>query len=531
MDQGIQVEKRRAGPPLGILTEFASRVDLIEHFKSEGLEGEAKQAERKTPPSAVFRHFLAMRQRQVLNAHKAFSSFKTLMKCGALPIPSEGRRKDGESYGTGAPGVVQAVAEEGEEGRLSFRGFAWVRKCANPLLCFCCAPKIHYKRGQEVELISNIMYDYDYRWLFVTFTCRHDWDDDPVKQVDLFQEAQRKMRSGRRFQAWKEKWGYEHQIRSIEMTDDSPTAKYKTGCHFHNHVIMFFKHDDFTEEECQQCRDELSDLWLDALQKVGLWDGVTKKDFMKIRAVVAKCPRKNESKKGVEAARYAAKGASCELAPGIFAKFGRLPARISHWEVMALAFTKFPHMIPRALSVMQALKGRSWIQFSRGLKEFCGIEDKTDDDLMKEDLQVIIYEYEDHKLWKSIDRYKQQAAIRQAIEEYQKNGGENLYNACDYYSRLVENGLDPLQESETLKETQTVNAFISSPVLCRYEDIDPITGAPVGAVFPPGSISGRLFAGFKRRKPDDEIAECSAAMGNGSPYMSDEEFFYAQAVL
>lgn len=523
-----QVEEHGRGSPLGILTKFASRVEIIEDFKKQAVGQEAKQGDRKTPPS-VFRHFLAMRQRQVLNAHKAFSSFKTLMKCGALPIPSEGRRKDGESYGTGAPGVVQAVAQEVEEGRLSFSGFAWVRKCANPLLCFCCAPKIHYKRGQEVELISNIMYDYDYRWLFVTFTCRHDWDADPVRQVDLFQEAQRKMRAGRKFQAWKERWGYEHQIRSIEMTDDSPAVKYKTGCHFHNHVIMFFKHEDFTEKDCQQCRDELSEMWLDALQKVGLWDGVTKKDFMKVRAVVAKCPRKNKDKQGIDAARYAAKGASCELTPGIFTKFGRLPARISHWEVMALAFTKRPDMIPRALKIMDALKGRSWLQFSRGLKDFCGIEDKTDDDLMKEDMQVVVYEYEDQKLWKSIDRYKQQAAIRQAIEEYEKNGGENLADACDYYSGLVAAGLDPLQESERLKDTQTVDAFISNPILNRYEELDPMTGFPVGATFPPGSISGRLFAGFKRRRSGDEI-ECSAAMSSPFFGMTDEDFFYAQAV-
>lgn len=462
--------------PLGINTEFApmSARPVPEKPRHSGISGQQAACEKNLIDSAKaekarrFRHFLAMRQREEIYKAGLAGKFKSLCSCGAFAVPAFGRDRSGETYLTGAPGSVQLQWRKNageDEARLVH---SWVKHCASPLLCFVDAPKIRWARSQEVQEICKKLHAAGYSWQFWTFTAPHDLASDPGMQVKAFQEAMRIFKSN--FDRFKDRWKLRFYIRAVEMTDDAPGPGRKSGCHFHHHFIVFFERLFFTDEEVAEMRAFLSARWIAALMKVGLCSEEKKEAALRwaFRLDVPRRPQKLEEMDLQAVSEYLAKGASMEMTPGIGVKKGRGGKRITHWDLMRLAFSTESRLVPRALAVMLALKGRAWLQFSRGLKAFCGMEEKTDEEILKEKNNFIIYDYDGDE-WHDMDRYKGQVALQSAIVAEAVDSGIDLTDLP-----MTENGKNLDMESGEVRKIQEIaESFIS---MIADTGCDPITG-------------------------------------------------------
>lgn len=428
--------------PLGILSEFSSPppagnlkkpCDLERLSLTPAAFQEKKEKKRKT--SRRFRWFLSWRLRQEIKRAGLVTEFKGLCQCGKKAIPAYVKDGAGKAVPTGSPGCAQVQVYDDPKART---GLAWVQKCANPLLCYVDAPVVRYKRSEELKKICEAMFKKGYRWFFETRTAPHDAKTDPIIFINSFQKAASKFVSGKNFANLNKKLGVEFQIRVLEVTDDSPASSQKSGIHFHHHCLIFYKLADAAGQPREMEAQEQEALkkfytghWIRSLQGVGLcpqgeifWDEKEKNwraDDPKISAVLKHglridFPRINKKiKRSLEqVTEYLIKGAAIEMTPGIFAKNGRIPDRISHFELMALALTTRPEALPRALGIWRALKGKQWLRYSPQLREMCGVAVKTDEELLKNSRSVPVYDLTNEEL-REVDRHKFQGDLIEAI--------------------------------------------------------------------------------------------------------------------
>lgn len=403
-----------------------SKQDASPRFTVE----EAKK--RKAAKSGHYRnlrYWLSMRQRQEIIRAGMYQDFKSLCGCGRYPIPATVKTKDGRTVKTGSPGKIQLNWYKPEDGSdHPPLAFAWARHCASPMLCFLDAPVIHWHRSQEVQKICEKMVLDGYAVQFWTFTAPHDLHTDPIKQREAFQKAIRRLRQGRMWTLFVKKYCVEHHIRAVEMTDDAPNSGQKSGCHFHFHFIVFCRHKPFTEAEADEMRRFISLRWVRFLVEEGLIEDSVEKQMDALKyGFRLDLPRKPKQKKKTieELASYIAKGASCEMTPGIFMKNGRMPMRISHWELMALALIKYPEAIPRMLAVMRALQGVHWLQFSPGLREMCKVEKVSDEEILKKKNAPCVRDFTQDE-WNLIDDVKYQRRVIESIVDQCKSAGYDI---------------------------------------------------------------------------------------------------------
>lgn len=404
----------------------------------------------------LLRHFVAWRLRKLLFLNKEVGS-KSIRYCGCVPMPSQGKRKDGSVFSTGMPGHIEIhgyentdkIAELGENpGR--GHGYVGLKKCGSAMTCPVCGARIRYVRRQEIQEICNVMIKAGYSFGLLTLTAPHDVTTDPQEFIKKFQEANRILKRDK----WKEfadKWGIKHYIRGIEVTDDAPGARRRSGIHFHSHQIIFFDRPPLTKAEAEQFRLELAARWVKALLKVELIgeDAVKKTlehgvDFQ--RPKVKDQGELSDPGMIQKLVEYVSKGAAFELSPGtVGGKQGRKGSRVSHWELMQTALLEREDLQPRLLNIIGALKGLAHLYFSPGLKAFCGLKEITDEQIVRGEAETLVYAFdteEKEKTWGTVKRFGQQKILLTALDE-----GRDAESAVD----IIRLGADPIS-GELLSE-------------------------------------------------------------------------------
>lgn len=382
--------------------------------------------------AVLLRHFISWRFKKLLQLNAETLGEKNLRFCNCHPTPAQGRRKDGSFYDTGMPGHIQIhayddaskIAELGEQ--KPTHAYVGLKRCSSPMRCPACGARIRYVRREEVQKVSNIMIKHGFSYLFVTLTAPHNVDTDPKEFISKFQEANREMKKTD-WKKFKEEWGLAYYVRSIEVTDDKPGPGFKTGVHFHSHTVNFCERPAFTAAEASTFRDELAAKWVAALLKVGLITESEKEKTFK-HGVDVQRPKVKEQGELSDPAliqklvEYISKGAAFELSPGtIGGKSGRKDKRISHWELMRIALTERPDLQPRLLNIIQALKGLAHMQYSRGLRDFCGLKEVTDEQIMRGEADTMIYAFdtdEKETVWKTVKKFGQQKILLTALEDH-----------------------------------------------------------------------------------------------------------------
>lgn len=420
------------------------------------------------------RHWLADRQRRWLYAIGKAGLFRSLVACEAVPIPAGGVRGDGSLFATGSPGKVELHLYDSPDGESGAGyGFAWLKTCGSALTCFVCAPKIRYKRGEEVKQACAWALENNMSVMMTTFTAPHYWETDVRKQMDAFNAAKRRFRSGKWWKMQKDFLGYRHAIRALEITMKHPAFGLGNGAHIHTHELDFCDRAPLDDAEVKYLLSKWLPKWRDCLLK----EGVEIRDMEAFyrHGIEISMPHKDgkalDADALVKMAGYVADSTAIEMSPGIFStsadklaaemapgvwvKTGRgdggeKSKHINHFEFMALALTKYPEARPHMLRLMAALKGRAWMTWTPGLKAEVGIEDKTDKELLAEKVGAKVRSYVTSTEWTMINRHKLQRRYIRAMDQDLEGNLEPgaVLDSADRVMRVISAGYDPLSGEE-----------------------------------------------------------------------------------
>lgn len=240
--------------------------------------------------------------------------------------------------------------------------------CGNVWVCPICAAKIQERRRQEVEQAITWAKEQGRAGYVASFTFPHRVDE-PLKQLLKLQRAAlAHMRSSKGYRSLMERCKNIGRIRSLEVTHG------QNGWHPHTHELLFLD----PEVPAAWLREELSALWLKSCTKVGLFrpDRDKEEDFLRYSVDV---------RAGDEGtADYLAKmddqsqwGISHELT-----KSSSKQGKRSGVHPFELAIRADPALF---LEYVDAMKGQRQLIWSRGLKAAVGIDEKTDEEVAKEE--------------------------------------------------------------------------------------------------------------------------------------------------
>ena len=241
------------------------------------------------------------------------------------------------------------------EGRAFFSG---VETCGNPWACPVCAPKIQARRGQEIGAAVDRAREAGYKVTMFTFTHPHYSGQGLARLIDMHNRAVKRFRAGRWFQGWKEEVGFVGSITSAEVTIG------KNGWHWHTHVLYITEYDDFDDYILQS-------RWLACLRAVGFavnGQYVMEHGLDVMRNCHAADYLVKMGLKGWGVDRELTGGHAKEAGRG-----GRTPFQllkegdVEHWQ-----------------EYVRATKGKKQIIWSKGLKAWACIGEKTDEEIAEE---------------------------------------------------------------------------------------------------------------------------------------------------
>ncbi len=316
--------------------------------------------------------------------------FKRLQNCGAKPI-------------WGKLIEVKISAEN--------HGFySGIETCGNVWACPVCSPKIQARRGQEIGVTVEKAYAEGYKVSLVTFTHPHYKGQRLAKLIDMQNRAVRLFRQGRFFQDWKSDYGYFGTITAAEVTCGS------NGWHWHHHALIITESDGWDDSILKM-------RWINCLKKVGFdiddnWADV----YVHGLDVMRNCHSKNYLTKmglkgwGVE---NEVRGGSGKDPMGGKSPFELLKAE--NWD----AWQEY----------VRATRGRKQLVWSKGLKKWAKVEEKTDEEVAAEEVaeQVQRIAVVPEVTWWQLVR----RGLRLELLESLENGGrEGLQEWC------VQKGID-----------------------------------------------------------------------------------------
>lgn len=237
--------------------------------------------------------------------------------------------------------------------------------CGSIWSCPVCAKQITENRRHELRkgidtwktLHSGSVY-------LLTLTFSHS----PNQSLKMLLEGQRKAMKRfyetTRVRAIFEKLGVDKKIKGLEVTYG------QNGWHPHNHILMLATHHDLRFKDY---KNELSELWIKACIKSGLnapsmQHGLDLRNGYYAEQYIAKWGLEHELTKG-----HIKKGRN-----GGFTPFDLLNLSIQDQEI----YGKKPSKLFQEFAI--AMKGSRQLVWSRGLKPFLQIEEKTDEELAEE---------------------------------------------------------------------------------------------------------------------------------------------------
>ncbi len=356
--------------------------------------------------------------------------------CSRAAVPAEINR-GGEIIKTGMPGTINIMRlVEDEQAHYSYFGLA---RCASPLTCPVCSRKVAPMRAAEIQAGAEWMIKAGYSPGMVTQTAAHTVRGSFYDFVQRFQAANNDLKESRAYKAWKKDVGLFGYIRAVESTFDAPWSTRRTGGHFHGHQLNFFSR-RFTEVDAVDAGRMFTDLHIKSLRGVGLNGSVehaARVDLPRLTEDQEKAAKGDAQKIGA----YIAKNCSIEVAGGRFKK-GRSEnkhedRRITQWQLMSLATKEYPELMPVLRDYMIGIKGRNWLKWSPGLKQFCGIPELSDAQLLEGGGDENIYSILDEEFYYVARMSAQGKLLRKAKAEGVegvRSGLEAARRNCDMFT-------------------------------------------------------------------------------------------------
>lgn len=384
-------------------------------------------------------------------------------QCRVRALPASSRGKP-----TGFSGRIELRHIDGDPARHSYHGR---RACRSLLVCPDCAAEFGGHLREAVKTATERLLAAGYYCFMLTLTAQHGRKTDLVEMGTKFNKAKRWMAQHRLWRGIKSDLGILGQFSALEVTDDAPEAPeaVQTGFHWHQHLLVFYKpaHEFrgwFTEKTASGFERRIKRLWQKALRRFGL-------DCDFEHGAKLTLPRKTgidrlqasgagfagaDPASAKAAAEYVAKGLTWELTGSAVAtKQGRKGQRVTMWEILRRISEGETGLAGRYGQYMRAVKGRSFLRWSQGLKAFCGLPD--DEQTLLENVReagdVVDYSWSDRE-FRPVVRFVQETAIRRIADEAGEKAGEAVGEAMqaleaasagvDFNKKAIEQGFDPV---------------------------------------------------------------------------------------
>lgn len=226
-------------------------------------------------------------------------------------------------------------------------------QCAGVWVCPVCAAKITERR--RVELMTTLEHS---SWVavMVTLTFQHSREDALIDLVRDMGEAHRRLRSGKGWQLFCDRWGVVGAITSTEVT-----YGLENGWHLHKHSLYFVE----AQPDTVAMRDDFSKRFEAVMSKLGRY--VHPKIGVHVRATTH------------EAADYISKwGAAFEVT-----KAAAKPGRGEHYNPFELLYLKAKGITwagQRFVEYAAAMKGVSQLRWSPGLRKLFALGQQPSDE-------------------------------------------------------------------------------------------------------------------------------------------------------
>ena len=337
--------------------------------------------------------------------------------CGEMPIPQYGTKKDKitkrkEKYETGCPGhaeVHSGYVIDGKYINNNNAHYVYLRHCASTWFCLSCAEKVFRERQKEIK--QAFKYYSGKSASFVTITVPHNSSDYFPDFMERLRKAMTRLKHGKAWQSFKEKYKVDGEIRTLEVTYSK-----KNGFHPHYHICLFYDC-ILSDQQVKDAEKWIEDRWHKICNASGFFKNAKQKKAHKQHGIVIK------TSTDPVYSEYLAKTNIWEMA-STTSKTPKLTESISHWDLQRLAvIEKEPWAIEKWAEFMTAMKGRIAIWWSQGLKQKVGVGNITDEELVvgEKAISVMILSEDEMKI---VSARKINAKILDAVEECLR--GNNL---------------------------------------------------------------------------------------------------------
>jgi hypothetical protein len=276
--------------------------------------------------------------------------------------------------------------------------------CGSIWLCAVCAAKISERR--RVELVKAAG-EHKGGLALITFTLQHDKNARLADTLGLLSLAAGKIFEGDWWTRFKQSVGYVGCVKANEITW-SP----RSGWHPHKHDLFFFE-GVVDNKDAARIQKVLTDRYLYILEKFG-------GSALPGLAVDVRTARKNAD----VVAAYIAKfdklpkspywGVESELTKS-YVKRSKGAAGMTFWQLLKFAGSGDSEAVELVKEYDQAVKGKSSLAYSRGLKTLLKIDLKTDqeisDQLEKDGVEIAFLV---RQLWRQVVSKKLRAQLLDA---------------------------------------------------------------------------------------------------------------------
>lgn len=335
-----------------------------------------------------------------------------------------------------------SVHQHQETGHAFYGG---LQKCGSVWTCPVCAGFIEQHRQVEISKFFSHAYRKGggKKVVMMTFTFPHTIDQ-PLKDVlDRMSKALSSMRSGRNYRSTIEAAGYGGLIRALEINHGS------NGWHPHTHELWIVDH----KTDAEALKAAVTKNWIKALVKAGLMTEST----------AAAERRSVDIKDNMSATQYLTKhgntnawGGDKEIAKASTKK-GRQKGR-SPFQIADAAANGCGRSEKLWWEYAAAVKGKSRLFWSRGLKAKCGIiSELTDEELVQQETEKAdVLCQVDHSEWRLI---RQTARDTTGVLDAAETGGFPAVRA--YIDQLKAASPEYQQKQKNLRERRAEGAALA----------------------------------------------------------------------
>lgn len=274
--------------------------------------------------------------------------------------------------------------------------------CGCVWTCPVCAVKIQEKRRIEIAKAINYAYSNNLQPVLVTLTFPHSKYQQLSPLLKMQADALAKLRKGKLWDNFKNDINYSGLIRSLELTYGV------NGWHPHTHELWFVGKDINAEE----IKEYVIDKWWSACLRAGLVEDNADEMLNFYKHAV-------DIKGNCSASDYLAKQDSSKNW-GVDREVAKASSKKGKKSGLhPFAFLTEEHKnVSLWLEYSKAIKGKSQLFWSRGLKKKCGIDEISDEEISEENSEIDILGMIDFEDWKLIRDTKKRSEILNIAENY-----------------------------------------------------------------------------------------------------------------